>query len=199
MDDSTARIYSATLEFLGKLAWPVVMLYVLYKFRVQLGQLLSRLGSVKVAGSEWVFQAQTDRAPEPSKELKRAKLEVGADGFLNALSIRAAVTESGLFETDEPVTDELLIFQTPNQRTWLVATDRHVFVLLDDEDTRRDSRLIQTFFDRARTLPIQCRISDGAEVVKFAAEDIWWYYSVHLFPTPTALKDAVTRLVKSGA
>lgn len=126
MDDSTAKIYSATLEFLGKLAWPIVMLFALYKFRVQFGQLLSRLGSVKVAGSEWVFQTQIDNAPEPSKELKKTKLEVGADGFLNALSIRAAVAESGLLEADESVTGELLIFQTPNQRTWLVATDRHL-------------------------------------------------------------------------
>lgn len=197
MDDSTAKLYSTTLEFLGKLAWPAVILYALYKFRVQLSQLLTRLGSVKVAGSEWVFQAPTDKAPEPSKDLRRTKLEVGADGFLNALSIRAAVTESGLLDADELVTDELLIFHTPNQRTWLVATGRNVFVLLDDQDTRKDARLIQTFFDRTKTLPIQCRRSDGADVVKFAAEDIWWYYSVHLFPTPSALRDAITRLVKS--
>lgn len=199
MDDSTAKIYSATLEFLGRLAWPIVILLVLYKFRLQLGQLLSRLGSVKVAGSEWVFQSQTGKAPEPSEELKRTKLEVGADGFLNSLSIRAAVAESGLLEPSESVTGELLIFQTPDQRTWLVATDSHLFVMLDDEDTRQDSQLIQTFFERVRTLPLEFRISKGTEVVKFGAEDVWWYYSIHLFPTPRALEEAVTRLIKTRA
>lgn len=197
MDDNLAKIYSSTLEFIGKLVWPIVILLVLHRFRIQLGHLLSRLGSVKVAGSEWVFQSQTGKAPEPSKELKRTTFEIGVDGFLTSRSIRAAVAESGLLEDGDAVAGDLLIFLTPEQRTWLIATDFHVFVLLDDEDTRKESQFIQTFFERSRTLPLEFRISNGTEVVKFAAENIWWYYSVDLFPTPSVLKEAVIRLVKT--
>jgi hypothetical protein len=136
-----------------------------------------------------------------SRTLKPAQteLEVGPDGFLTASSIRAAVAESGLSDKDDPVTGELLIFQTPNQKTWLVATRKKVFILLDDASTRQASRLIQSVFDRNRTLPLKFDTSEGEGVVKFAAEDDWWYYSLHLFPTTGAMQKAVTRLVKKDA
>ena len=196
MDSSKIQIYTATLEFLGRLVWPSVLLFVVFRFRRQISDLLARLGSVKVAGSEWVFQAPTDKAVTSAKELRTAKLETGPDRFLTAPSLRTAVMESGLVDAGNSVSGELLIFQTPTQRTWLFATQSLVLVLLDDEDTRRDSRLVQTSFERRKTLPLRFRRSQGdAGVVKFAAEDIWWYYSFHLFPTTTALDNAVRRLV----
>jgi hypothetical protein len=199
MDDGTSKVILATLDFLGKLAWPGALLFIVFSFRRQVGELLNRLGSLKVAGSEWVFQRQTADAPEPSNQLKKTELEVGPDGFLKASSIRAAVAESGLPDKDDPITGELLIFQTPNQKTWLVATKKTVFILLDDASTRQASRLIQSAFDKNRTLPLKFDTSDGEGVVKFAAEDEWWYYSLYLFPTTGALQKEVTRLVKRGA
>jgi hypothetical protein len=199
MDEPTAKLYSAVLELIGKLVWPGVLLYALLRFRNQVTLLLTRLGSVKVAGSEWVFQSPTANAPQPSKELTKTKLDVGPDGFLTVSAIHAVVAESGLLDSNESVVGELLIFQTPNQRTWLVASDKKMFIVLDDEETRRNSRLIQTYFDKDRTLPIQCRESDGAGIVRFHAENNWWYYSLQLFPMPDALKEAINRLLKRGA
>jgi hypothetical protein len=72
-------------------------------------------------------------------------------------------------------------------------------VVLDDEKTRRRQKVVQTFFDLKETLPLEFRMSGGAGVVKFAAEDIWWYYGVHLFATPDALDAAVRRLVDMAA
>jgi hypothetical protein len=108
------------------------------------------------------------------------------------------VAQSTLHEPNETVVGELLIFQTPEQRTWLVATNRKVFVILDDEGTRNDKRIIQAAFDRARTLPLKFDTEKRAEAVKFAAEETWWYYSKHLFPTPKSLTAAVKRLVQEA-
>jgi hypothetical protein len=197
MDETSIKFYSATLEFLGTLMWPLMLLFVLLHFHPQIIQLLSRLGSVKVAGSEWVFQPPTPSAPLATKALTQRKLEVSADGFLNAINIHAAVMDSSLLHAGETVTGELLIFQSPRQRTWLVATSKSVFVLLDDEKTRQDLRLIQTCFEKAAAMPLEFNTGDGAGIVKFAAETRWWYYSLSLFPTPDGLKAAVSRLLLS--
>jgi hypothetical protein len=194
MDDNTLKLLSILVDLIGKIVWPAVIFFAIVRFRSELSELITNLASVKVAGSEWVFQKPTAKAPEPTREQKDTKLEVGPDGFLSLSSVRAVVTGSNLLNADETITGELLLFQTPRQKTWLVATNKHVFILLDDEGTRETSRLIQTYFDRSKTLPIKCGRQDGAGIVKFSAQETWWYYSQHLFATPDALKDAVSRL-----
>ena len=191
MDDVTTRLATASLEFAKALVWPVALLWILHRFRPQLSDLLARIGSVKIAGSEWVFQEPLPKAAEtvaPTSSF--GDWEVGADGFLNTSSLRSIVSHSKLFEVGESVTAELMIFQTPAQRTWLMATNRRIFVLLDDDVTREEKHVIQTSFDRARTLPLQFGKSEGVGIVKFRAEPTWWYYSTHLFPSTDSL-DAV--------
>jgi hypothetical protein len=198
MDESAIKLTTALVDFVKALVWPAVLMWVLHRFGAQISALLSRLGSLKVAGSEWVFQQPSPKAEEePTATLRSAELQVGPDGFLTVESRRAIVLESNLHAPGEAVVDELLIFQTPRQRTWLVATDRKVFVLLDDEQTRKKKQIIQTAFDRARTLPLEFDTEENAEAVKFAAEETWWYYSKHLFPTTKSLTAAVKRLIQS--
>jgi hypothetical protein len=97
------------------------------------------------------------------------------------------------------VVGELLIFQTPRQRTWLIATTQHLFIVLDDEKTRLKRNLVQTFFGLKDALPLGFGVSGGSGIVKFAAEDTWWFYSQHLFSTTDALNSAVQRLVDMAA
>jgi hypothetical protein len=199
MDESAIKLITAFISLVKALVWPVVLIWVLHRFGAQISALLARLGSLKVAGSEWVFQQPSPKAEEePVVTLRSTELQVGPDGFLTGESRRAIVLQSTLHEPGETVVGELLIFQTPAQRTWLVATNRKVFVLLDDEVTRNTKRIIQTAFDRARTLPLKFDTEKGAEAVKFAAEETWWYYSKHLFPTPKSLTAAVKRLIQGG-
>jgi hypothetical protein len=68
---------------------------------------------------------------------------------------------------------------------------------LDDEGTRSRKNLIQTYFEKEKTLPLDFGLDprEGAGTVKFGAEDKWWYYSLHLFPTTARLQEAVVRLV----
>ena len=79
MDDGTSKVISAALDLLGKLAWPGALLFIVFSFRHQVEQLLNRLGSVKVAGSEWVFQTPAADAPKAPEQLKKTELELGAD------------------------------------------------------------------------------------------------------------------------
>jgi hypothetical protein len=74
-----------------------------------------------------------------------------------------------------------------------------MFVVLDDEKMRSEEKLVQTFFDVKDALLLEFRISNGAGVLKFAAEDTWRYYSRHLFGTSEALDVAVRRLVGMSA
>ena len=68
---------------------------------------------------------------------KAAPPTLGPDGFLTVESLRRLVSQSGLLDRGGDVMKELLIFQTPRQRTWLLATENFVFVLLDDDGQDR--------------------------------------------------------------
>jgi hypothetical protein len=151
------------------------------------------LATVKFAGTEWVLQEPTAQPPAIAK---RATVPViGPDGFLTADSLRTLVSQSGLLPEREEPEKELLIFQTPKQRTWLLATDNFVFILLDDEGTRSKNNVIQTYFEKKKTLPLSFGLEKQQGLVKFAAEDTWWYYSLQLFDKTASLLDAVQRLI----
>jgi hypothetical protein len=82
MNDATVKLINTILDLLGKLAWPGVVLFCILKFGKQIADLLHRLGSFKVAGSEWIFQPASSKALEAPKEFNKRELEIGADGFL---------------------------------------------------------------------------------------------------------------------
>jgi len=198
MSDPTASVTLpvAILQFLGQLAWPLALLTIIWRFRHPIESLLSRVASIKVGGSEWVFQEPTATSPTTTKQRSISSTTLGPDGFLTVESLRALVSQSGLLDgpADE-VRKELLIFQTPRQRTWLVATDSSVFIALDDERTRTKWSLIQTVFEKSKALPLSFGEDQGSGMVRFDAEDTWWYYSFHLFPTTSALQEAVGKLI----
>ena len=191
--------YAATLQFLSSLLWPAILFWLLWRFRKQIEQLLLRLASVKVAGSEFVFQAPSDKAEKPSATAKQAILELPPDSFIPVSGIRTIVERSGLLDVGDTVTGHLLLFQTPAQHTWLVATTKSMFVLLDDAGTRRSAELIQTFLPRNEVLPIKTDMEDGAGVVRFRGEDTWWYYGRDLFPSAKSLNDSIKTLLRPSA
>ena len=185
----------AIIQLIGQLAWPIALLLVVYRFRKQIERLLSRVASVKVAGSEWVFQEPAAESLAMTSRPASAAPEVGPDDFLSAEGVRQAISNSGLVEANEPLERELLIFQTPEQRTWLVVSSNYTFVVLDDRGTRARGNLVQTSFARSKTLPLRFDSDNGAGIVKFAAEPNWWYYSVQLFPSTSRLQSSVEKLV----
>jgi len=134
-------------------------------------------------------------AKPPIVVVREAAPILGPDGFLTVESLRALVSQSGLLDEGENVRKELLIFQTPKQRTWLLATEKFLLIMLDDERTRSRKNLIQTFFEKTRTFPLKFGSEGDAGIVKFGAEETWWYFSFQLFPTVARLRKAVERLV----
>jgi hypothetical protein len=188
----------AIVQLLGQLGWPVAVLIIVFRFQNPIEKLLSRfatsLASFKFAGTEWVIQEPAVKPPTVTP--KAAAPIPGPDGFLTVESLRELVSNSGLAHGEE-VKKELLIFQTPSQRTWLLATNNFVFVLLDDERTRFSNSAIQTFFDKKKTFPLKF-VSDkteGAGIVIFREAYPGWYYSFQLFDTSSRLKEAVEKLV----
>jgi hypothetical protein len=184
----------AIIQLLGQLAWPTAVLIIVHRFHKQLEGLLGRVASIKLGGSEWVFQEGVIKPPTVTPT--NLTPTIGPDGFLTIESLRMFVAQSGLLDKEEEgVRKELLIFQTPKQRTWLLATKNFTFVLLDDEHTRAKNKLVQTLFEKKKALPLAFGADKGAGIVKFGAEETWWYYSFQLFPDTSRLQKAVERLL----
>jgi hypothetical protein len=79
----------------------------------------------------------------------------------------------------------------------MVTTEKSTFVLLDDANTRFSSTIVQAFFTKGLTLPLQFGTDGSTATVAFATDpDDWWYYSTSLFPTPEKLEVAITKLIK---
>lgn len=145
---------------------------------------------------EYANQEASDSAPQATPSAKEAINELPPDSFLPVSSIRTIVEKSQLLEPGEFIVNDLLLYQTPAQHTWLVATNRQMFVVLDDAGTRRSTRLIQTALPLDEVLPIKTTTEDGAGIVRFRGQDVWWYYGHDLFPTAKSLKDSLGTLLK---
>lgn len=73
MDDTFLKLVTAALDFAKALVWPTFLIWFIYHFRTDISELLRRLGSVKLAGSEWVFQ----KVEQLQAELQKTNLVVG--------------------------------------------------------------------------------------------------------------------------
>ena len=198
MTDESKALLTAFVDFAKALVWPSLIAGTLLLFRDEVTALLRRMARVKIGDNELVFQGSSERSEkiaEADERIKSIELRPGPDGFLSAVTIREIVDASGLIQARDKSSAELLLFHTTAQKTWLVSTKTHIFILLDDSGTRKDNRLIQTILDKSRILPIQTQVSEGAPIVRFGAEDIWWFYSDHLFSRPRVLEKALRRLV----
>lgn len=122
------------------------------------------------------------------------------DDFLGTERILDAVRELGRLDLDEVPTEQLLIFSTPQQQTWLVITQRSIVIVLDDANTRQSGRLVQRVMTHANAIPISARISkDGVGTIGFGRIEPRWYYSASLFATPKLLERSISNLVSKAA
>lgn len=123
---------------------------------------------------------------------------IGPGGFFTKEGVRQLVENSGMVAPGEAVSDAIVIFRTPKQRTWLVATDRQLFCVLDDDDTRASGRLIQWRLSHDEARPVR------AEVLNYRIGGLRvgprskWLYSRELFPDAEDLERAVEQLIRSA-
>jgi Trypsin-like peptidase domain len=119
--------------------------------------------------------------------------------FLDGRAITRYVLDSGrLAEADEPL-DRLLILATETQQTWVVFTRQAVVLVLDDERTRSDMRLVQRLVPLAEALPVEAHVDRaGIATVSFGPKGAPWYYSRVLFASPSLLEEAVTERIRTA-
>lgn len=102
--------------------------------------------------------------------------------FLSEAAITRLVRFSGLVDSDEVVIKALLLYSTPKQHTWLVATKGSVFCVLDDAANRSKGTMLQWHIERRPTLRVSAkRTSELSGLVDFG-EFGRWYYSPNLHP-----------------
>lgn len=121
------------------------------------------------------------------------------ENFLSEAELFSVVERSDkLTAPDKPV-KSLLLFQTEEKQTWLVATTQYVFIIIDDEKTRKSGKHIQRQIEKNEVLSIETKPQPGLDetsrIVRFAARGREWSYSLSLFPTDEILLRALNELV----
>jgi hypothetical protein len=92
----------------------------------------------------------------------------------------------------------ILLFESKEQKTWLVATDYELFILLDDKETRKENNLVMSRLNLRGILPLVFGEQDGAGTIKFANMDRAWYYTKSLFRGKKSLKQQIEEMVESA-
>jgi len=193
------EIVVAVLTFLSSLVWPAVFIWLVIRFRPQVAQLLNRLSTVKVAGSEFAFQQAAVNAAPANPEAKVEISQIEPGGFFTAEGIRNIVSQSGLLPAGESAVAAMLLFDNVNQHTWLVASPSKVVIVLDDEETRARNQLVQVVMEKNQVLPLKLSSRDGAGLVSFGSDPTRWYYSLSLFPTRESLASRIKSLLQVSA
>lgn len=135
----------------------------------------------------------------PASDVRRGKRDASqpADvaGFHGRFDVRAVVDSSPFVSQDERAVADLLLFATRNQQTWLVATDKQLFCVLDDAGTRGTSQLIKWRMTHRDAEPIVVRpykLRTGKIDVGLRKS---WLYSTALHPDPEALQSDIAAML----
>jgi hypothetical protein len=185
------------LEFVSTLIWQVIVAICLWQFRGELKALLKRILSVKHGDTEVLFQKPSDEALEANPVVEEALRIRDEEGFFTKQGIEKLVSDSKSLKGGRPK-DSILVFSTNEQHTWLVATESHIYFVLDDEGTRSSQRLIQKIIPLEEALPVHAeKESDEAGSFRLGKSGDW-YYSYHLLGKPSKATQRLTAFVNSA-
>lgn len=192
-----------TLNFVSELIWQLILIAVLFHFRKEVSQLIKRIKKGKLAGNEFEFESQlpspTAETIKPSPEEDSKEDLSDEDGFLTQAGVTNVVTLSPTRSPDEQPKSVLLIFSTPHQRTWLVATNQNLYCVLDGEKTRDTGRLLQWRLPMSQELAVSAREKNRRTGLLNIGPRKNWLYSRALYPTPESLENAVTELISDSS
>jgi len=73
MSDGTSKVLVALIGIVQSAIWPAILVWFLYRFRLQIRELIARLETAKVSGSEFIFR----RVERLQAELQKTNLVVG--------------------------------------------------------------------------------------------------------------------------
>lgn len=105
---------------------------------------------------------------------------------------------SGKLSYDEVIYKKLLLFRTRKQRTWVIATNQNLFLLLDDEKTRIGERVIRWHQSLPKAIPVRAYISKNGNHVIDIGTRKRWLYSKTLHPNPEELVENVETMIKDA-
>ena len=179
------------LRFVSVLIWQAIVVVTAVVFRKQIVALIERLGKVKVGDAEFEFQQPNSGALEPQKKIEIADDLFGPGGFYSSNGINYLVLNSGLIDREERVVANLCIFSTPRQHTWIVTTNRQVFCLLDDDETRSKERVVQWRMALDAMHPVRARPYKKDVGLLDIGERRNWLYSIDLHPDPRQLESDI--------
>jgi hypothetical protein len=196
--DLAVSIIDAIATIISAFIWPVIVLIIVRIFREEIGRLIDRIKSIKVAGSEIITQEEDPEAPAPTKEIKKQMEIIDPQGFRTKEGVEQLISESDLTEKSEKVIDSILIYRTTRQATWLIITTHQVFCVLDDERTRAKARLIQWNIPLSSAQPIRARVSNrGSNVIDIGPKRNW-LYSSSLHHIDTELENKVANIISKA-
>jgi len=187
---------STWLGFVSTLIWQAILVGVLLLFRKQITELVGRIARFKLGKTEVSFQAKSPDAKQPGGKAQQDINRVGPDGFFTPEGIRHLVDHSQFVEAGERSAADLLLFRTRNQHTWLVATDRKLFCLLDDTPTRVDGELIQWTQESGKIKEVRAGPYRARTGLVDIGERRRWLYSVALHPDPSQLEAQIWAMIR---
>ena len=135
-------------------------------------------------------------SPTPSEPVEE-DADADADGpFYGADHIVYLAMRSGQLGDEGPA-EQLLIFASGRQQTWLVATQRSVAFVLDDVQTRSTDRLVQLVVPLATILKVDAEVdATGIGSARFGGRGgSRWFYSPELFRSPQVFETAIRGFV----
>lgn len=98
---------------------------------------------------------------------------------------------------EERIIQSLLLYETPQQHTWLVTTEKYLICLLDEEWTQKYRTVIQWKMD-IHSFPLEkikaYQIKNGTNVVELGRQAPY-LYSEKLYSKPKELEEAIRRLI----
>lgn len=198
MSSSTPITVAAIEAFgnvLSSLAWPAAAVVLALLFRERLNELIGNIKRIKVPGGELITQKEDPDAPALEESVVEHIVLFDPQGFRNENGIRQLIDESGLIAKSEKVLHVLLLLQTNRQRTWLATTNRQIFCVLDDENTRAKGRLIQWLLPLADAKPVRAYLSKRGSRVIDIGKKKRWLYSQHLYQDGEDLERAVKTII----
>jgi hypothetical protein len=186
------------LDFISTLIWQGIVAGCLWAFRSELRALLKRILSVKHGDTEVLFQQASSESLEPSPLASEVLKIRDEEGFFTKQGIENLVRESKYFTKNNSLKESMLAFSTEKQHTWLVATNSHVYFVLDDESTRSNQRLIQTLVRLEDALPVDAQ-PESARTGSFRlGQSAYWYYSYDLLGKPHKATQRLTAFVSTA-
>ena len=154
------------------------------------------IASVEIPGIGKVeFQKSSEEAVTPSEKKESKKILTETMGFFNQEGLNQIVNESDFVVDGESVLKLLLVYSTSKQKTWLITTNRQLFCILDDENTRASGRLIQWRLPLLDASPVMVyKSSRGNPVFKIGIKKNW-LYSTSIHPSQEILKHEIESMI----